>query len=164
MNYSAEVKETMISRMMAPNSESISRISREEGISEQTLRNWRDRARAEGNVTPGKAGNSSAWSTQDKFLVVVETAKLNEAELAEYARKKGLYVEQIRAWKDACVNANGRVAKEAAKLNRELKASEKERHRLEMELARKEKALAETAALLVLRKKAHAIWGEAEDE
>ena len=75
-----------------------------------------------------------------------------------------VYVEQIRAWKDACVNANGRVAKEAAKLNRELKASEKERHRLEMELARKEKALAETAALLVLRKKAHAIWGEAEDE
>ena len=45
---------------------------------------------------------------------------MNEMELAEYARKKGLYVEQIKAWKDACLNANGGVAKEAARLNREL--------------------------------------------
>ena len=46
---------------------------------------------------------------------------MNETELAEYARKKGLYVEQIKSWKDACLNANGGVAKEAARLNRELK-------------------------------------------
>ena len=100
----------------------------------------------------------------DKFLVVVETASMNETELAEYARKKGLYVEQIKAWRDACVNANGGVAREAARLNQELKESEKERRRLEKELSRKEKALAETAALLVLRKKADAIWGVPEDE
>ena len=52
-----------------------------------------------------------------KFLIVVETASMNETELAEYARKKGLYVEQIKAWKDACMNANGGVAKEASRLN-----------------------------------------------
>ena len=62
------------------------------------------------------------------------------------------------------MNANGGVAKEAARLNKELKESEKERKKLEKELARKEKALAETAALLVLRKKANAIWGDPEDE
>ncbi|MDD6414039.1 MAG: IS3 family transposase, partial [Blautia sp.] len=101
---------------------------------------------------------------QDKFLIVVETASMNETELAEYARKKGLYVEQIKAWKDACMNANGGIAKEAARLNRELRDSEKERRKLERELARKEKALAETAALLVLRKKADAIWGDPEEE
>ena len=59
---------------------------------------------------------------------------------------------------------DGGVAKEAARLNKELKESEKERKKLEKELARKEKALAETAALLVLRKKADAIWGDPEDE
>ena len=84
---------------------------------------------------------------------------MNETELAEYARKKGLYVEQIKAWKDACMNANGGVAKEASRLNRELNDSEKERRKLE-----KEKALAEAAALIVLSKKANAIWGESEDE
>ena len=163
MNYSPELKESLIRRMLPPDNEPISKIAREEGISEQTLRSWRDKARKEGTAAPGKSGTSEEWSTQDKFLIVVETASMNETELADYARKKGLFVEQIKAWRDACMNANGGVAKEAARLNRELKESEKERKRLEKELLRKDKALAETAALLVLRKKAAAIWGEPED-
>ena len=89
---------------------------------------------------------------------------MNETDLAEYARKKGLYVDQINAWRDACMNANGGVAREAARLNKELKNSEKERKKLEKELQRKEKALAEAAALLVLSKKANAIWGDREEE
>lgn len=164
MNYSPELKESLLRRMLPPNNESITKIAREEGISEQTLRNWRDKARADGMPAPGTDAQPDEWSTQDKFLVVVETVSMNETELAEYARKKGLYVEQIRSWKDACMNANGGVAKEAARLNRELKESEKERKKLEKELQRKEKALAEAAALLVLSKKAEAIWGAPEDE
>ena len=164
MNYSPELKEAMLRRMLPPNNESITKISKEEGISEQTLRNWRDKARKEGVAAPGKGAKPDDWSTQDKFLIVVETASLNEAELAEYARKKGLYVEQIKAWRDACMNANGGVAKEAARLNRELKDSIKERKKLEKELQRKEKALAEAAALLIMSKKAAAIWGDPEDE
>ena len=123
--------------MLPPNNESITKISREEGISEQTLRNWRDKARKEGYAAPGTDAVPDDWSTQDKFLVVVETAGMNETELAEYARKKGLYIEQIKAWKDACMNANGGIAKEASRLNRELKDSEKERRKLEKELQRK---------------------------
>ena len=164
MNYSPELKESLLRRMLPPNNESITKIAREEGISEQTLRNWRDKARADGMPAPGTDAQPDEWSTQDKFLVVIETVSMNETELAEYARKKGLYVEQIRSWKDACMNANGGVAKEAARLNRELKESEKERKKLEKELQRKEKALAEAAALLVLSKKAEAIWGAPEDE
>ena len=164
MNYSQEFKDAMLRRMLPPNNESITKISREEGISEQTLRNWRDQARRNGYAAPGTDAAPDDWSTQDKFLVVVETAGMNETELAAYAREKGLYVEQIKAWKDACVNANGGVAQEAARLNKELKASEKERRKLEKELQYKDKALAETAALLTLSKKARAIWGDPEDE
>ena len=164
MNYSPELKEALLRRILPPNNESITKISREEGISEQTLRNWRDKARKEGYAAPAKDARPDDWSTQDKFLVVVETASMNETDLAEYARSKGLFVEQIRAWRDACMNANGGIAKEAARLNRELKDSEKERKKLERELQRKEKALAEAAALLVLSKKANAIWGDPEDE
>ena len=164
MNYSPEFKEAMLRRMLPPNNESIKKIAKEEGLSEQTLRNWRGKARKEGYAAPGTDASPDDWSTQDKFLIVVETASLNESELAEYARKKGLYVEQIKAWKDACMNANGGIAKEAARLNRELKDSQKERKMLEKELQRKEKALAEAAALLVLSKKANAIWGDPEDE
>ena len=146
MNYSKELKDALLRRMLPPNNESITKISKEEGISEQTLRNWRDKARRDGCAAPGTDALPDDWSTQDKFLVVVETASMNETELAEYARKKGLYVEQIKSWKDACLNANGGVAKEAARLNRELKDSEKECKKLEKELQRKEKALAELNA------------------
>ena len=62
------------------------------------------------------------------------------------------------------MNANGGIAKEAARLNRELKESQKEKKKLELELRRKDKALAEAAALLVLSKKANAIWGDPEGE
>ena len=79
--------------------------------------------------------------------------------------KNGLYVEQIKDWKDACMNANGGIAKEASRLNRELKDSENERRKLEKELQRKEKALAEAAALLVLSKKGQMrSGGHPEDE
>ena len=137
MNYSPELKDALLRRMLPPNNESITKISREEGISEQTLRNWRDKARKEGYAALGTDAVPDDWSTQDKFLVVVETASMN---------------------------ANGGIAKEASRLNRELKDSEKERRKLEKELQRKEKALAEAAALLVLSKKANAIWGDSEDE
>lgn len=163
MNYSLELKEAILRRLLPPNSESVSKVSREEGISEQTIRNWLSKARKDGHPAPGKDVVTDEWSTQDKFLTVIETASLTETELAEYARKKGLYVEQIQQWRDACMNANGGIAKEAARLNRELKESEKERRKLEKELQRKEKALAEAAALLVLSKKANAIWGDPEE-
>lgn len=163
MNYSPELKESILRRLLPPQSESVSKVASEEGIPEQTLRNWMNKARQEGHPAPGKDSVTDDWSTQDKFLTVVETASLSETELAEYARKKGLYVEQIKAWRDACINANGGVAKEAARLNRELKDSERERKKLEKEVQRKDKALAEAAALLVLSKKAQAIWGDPED-
>lgn len=164
MVYSKELKEAVIKRMLPPKNESISKISREEGISAQTLRNWRAEARADGKAAPATGGNSDKWSTGDKFLIVVETAGMNESELSEYCRKKGLYTEQIKSWRDACRQANGGIAEEAARLNRELKKKEKDVKNLEKELTRKEKALAEAAALLVLRKNMEAIWGVQEDE
>ncbi|WP_419584705.1 hypothetical protein [Thiolapillus sp.] len=52
----------------------------------------------------------------------------------------------------------------SANERRELQRTKKQKRQIEKALKRKEKALAETAALLVLSKKCHAIWGEAEEE
>ena len=164
MQYSNELREAVLRRLLPPQNESVSKVAAEEGISEQTLRNWLNKAKEEGTSADDFDVPADKWSTQDKSMIVVETARMNETDLAEYARKKGLYVDQIKSWRDACMNANGGVAKEAARLNGEFKASERENRKLEQELARKEKALAETAALLVLRKKADAIWGDPEGE
>ena len=163
MHHSPELKEAVLRRLLPPNSESITKVSREEGIPQGTLTRWKNEAKAQGIAAP-TGENAETWSTQDKFLIVVETASMNESDLAEYARKKGLYVEQIKAWRDACVNANGGIAREAANLHHELKESQKARKKLEKEIQRKDKALAEAAALLVLSKKANAIWGDPEEE
>ena len=164
MQYSNELREAILRRVLPPNSEPISRVAAEEGISEQTIRNWRDKAQEDSVRVTDFSSPADAWSTADQCLVVVEAARMDEAALAEYARKKNLYVDQIRNWRDACLNANGGMAKEAARLHKELKAAERKNRDLTRELSRKEKALAETAALLVLRKKADAIWGEPEGE
>jgi len=97
--------------------------------------------------------------------VVLESASLNEAQLAEYCRRKGLYVEQIKAWREACEQANSAAQPVKTRHEREEeKAANKRIKQLERELRRKDAALAETAALLVLRKKAEALWGKDEDE
>ncbi|MBJ6363929.1 transposase [Paenibacillus sp. MAHUQ-46] len=75
-----------------------------------------------------------------------------------------MFVEQVEAWRDACIEANGGMAAQAGKLQKELRTKEQENKALSRELRRKEAALAEAAALLVLRKKAQAIWGDQEDE
>lgn len=93
--------------------------------------------------------------------MVVETAALSEVERGEYCRKRGLYAEHLQAWRRAGEQANrGTPAAGSGE-----RAAERRRIReLEAELQRKDKALAETAAWLVLRKKAQAIWGEAAAE
>ena len=164
VRYSQEQKESIIKRMMPPNNESVSKISKEEGISDVTLYKWRRQARAAGVATPGNGQTSDKWSSQDKFLIVIETFAMNEIELAEYCRKKGLYREQIEAWKSVCLQANGQAFDQAKQLNGALKEEQKRAKQLEKELQKKEKALAEAAALLLLRKKAQAIWGDDEEE
>ena len=93
----------------------------------------------------------------------MQTYPMNETELAEYCRAKGHFAEQNEAWRDACLKENGGVAKQSAALQQELKTEKKRSKELEKELRRKESALAETAALLTLRRKARAIWGDGED-
>ena len=161
--HPSELKNKIIGRMMPPTNESIRTLSRETGISEPTLHQWRTQARKNGFAAPADGKESDRWSPQDKFLIVMQTYPMNETELAEYCRSKGLFAEQIEAWRDACLQANGGVAKQSAALQQELKTEKKRSKELEKELRRKESALAETAALLTLRRKARAIWGDGED-
>jgi transposase len=164
VRYSQKQKEAIIKRMMPPNNESVLHISKEEGISDVTLYKWRKEARTAGVAIPGNGQSSEKWSSQDKFLIVMETFAMNESELAEYCRKKGLYREQIEAWKSVCLQANGQAFDQAKQLNGALKEEQNRTKQLEKELQKKEKALAEAAAILLLRKKAQAIWGDDEEE
>lgn len=164
VRYSQNQKEAIVKRMMPPNNESVAQIAKEEGITEVTLYKWRKEARAAGVATPGNGQTSDKWNSQDKFLIVMETFAMNELELADYCRKKGLYREQIEVWRSVCLQANGQAFDQAKQLNGQLKEEKQRAKQLEKELQKKEKALAEAAAILLLRKKAQAIWGDDEEE
>jgi len=163
VGYSPERKAALLKRMLPPNNLAIRQLSQEEGISEATLHKWRAEARGKGQLLPDADAGPQGWTSRDKFAAVLEAAALNEADLAEYCRKRGLYPAQIAAWRSACEQANDWDRASTARLGQATKEEKKRVKDLERELARKEKALAEAAALLILRKKASAIWGGGED-
>jgi len=163
MKYSLERKEAVLKKMVPPHHRSIAALAEEEGISTATLYRWRTQARAHGRLFPDGATGPKGWRGREKLAAVMETAGLNEAERAKYCRKRGLYPDQTLAWRTACEQATEGDAVRSRSV-RELTQADKRRIKdLDRELARKEKALAETAALLILRKKAQAIWGDGED-
>ena len=151
--YPKEMKEAIIARMLEGD-ETVTDIQRDTGVGISTLYRWRDQAKHQkGLSATTKYKNADKWSSQDKFMVVFETANLTEIEFSEYCREKGIYPEQVKEWKEACINANDNAREKSTKVGKELRVERKEKEKLEKELARKEKALAEAAALLVLQKK-----------
>lgn len=156
--YSLERKAAVLDKMLPPHNLSIPEVAQQEGISMGCLYNWLKQARLEGKPVPGSRKNTpDDWPSQDKLAVVIETASLNAAELSEYCRSKGLFPEQIERWKQACVQGLG-----APKPESDSKETRKKVLKLEKEILRKDKALAEAAALLILQKKVQALWEDGE--
>ena len=97
------------------------------------------------------------WTAEEKMRAVIEYEGMDEQERGRYLREKGLYSVDIERWLEEMRRALSKKPKKGD-------PKEKRIRQLEGELRRKEKALAETAALLVLKKKAQEIWGDSEDE
>ena len=160
MRYSTERKEAVLKKMLPPHNRPIRDLAREEGISVATLYSWRKAARASGRLLPDGDQSPDGWTAADKFAAVVETAALNEADLSAWCRERGLYPGQVRRWRRACEEANDWDRAQNDRLRAARKADQQRLKSLERELKKKNKALAEAAALLVLSKKAEAIWGD----
>ena len=156
--YVTEFKENIIARMLPPRSESVRSISKETGISVDTLYTWRIQYRNNQHVPAISAsGLLRNHDSEEKLMAIIETASLSETELGEYCRRKGYYPEQIAGWRASIVQGSA----PPNKADREqLQQQSKMIKQLHQELNRKEKALAETAALLVLGKKVAALWEE----
>ena len=158
--YSTDFKEQMVRKMMPPNSQSVAQISRDTGVPYATLYTWKKQYQARGIVVPAKNTNADKWDAKTKLAAIIQTAAMNEAERSEYCRQNGLYVEQLDEWKEDFETSG--VSSPADK--KALAAERKKSRKLEKELLRKDRALAETAALLTLSKKAQAIWGVSEED
>ena len=100
------------------------------------------------------------WSPEEKLKIVLEAAALSDDQIGEFIRRKGIHETHLQQWRLQMLDGLGNQPKRKKKSN---KTEAKQIKKLEKELRRKDKALAETAALLVLKKKVQEIWGD-EDE
>ena len=162
--YSSVRKQAVIRKVLGPNPIPIAKLVKEEGISDATLYTWRKQAKAEGQFVPGNDKNPDKWSAEARFACIVETATLTESELSQYCRERGLYPEQLYQWKQAFILGQQTQKQSQRSEQQQTKADHKKIKQLEKELRRKDKALAETAALLVLQKKLNALWEESEED
>lgn len=85
--------------MLPPLSLRVAEVSRTEGIGLQTIHNWRNQARQQSHPMPTNHKTRNNGLGVTKLATTIETATLCENELSEYRRNKGLYVEQVKAWR-----------------------------------------------------------------
>ena len=97
--YSLAVQADVRKRMSTPNRQDVPQISKELGIHQSTLYQWRSNWRLRGDVVPASEKDPESWSAADKFTVVLETAGFNVTELNSYCRERGLFLEQVDRWR-----------------------------------------------------------------
>jgi len=159
--YSKKLKESVFKRLAPPNAEKVPALAKELNIPKTTLYTWRTKV-LKGSSTLNK--KAQKWSSKDKFQAVLETASLSELETSKYCREKGVHLQELKRWVKQCQNANNVNLEDPKELKDTLNNEKQKTKELKKELRHKEKALAETAALLVLRKKANAIWGDQKED
>ena len=162
MSYPKVVKEAALEKMFQTDL-SLREIADQLGIPRATLHTWKRQYQMNNDQAEPIQTPAESWSPEAKFAVVLHTATLSEAELSAYCREKGVYPGQIKAWREACIRGN---EPQDRPLRREASYQQHKRKikALEREVKRKDQALAETVALLVLRKKYDALWEDPEDD
>jgi transposase-like protein len=173
--YSEAFRRRMVQRMTPPRATSATTLSAEVGVPQPTLSRWLRDAATVGDVAKRKKTETrapqreaiaarplSSWAPEEKVAIVLEAGGVTEAELGGWLRARGLHEEDLTRFRDEVRAAA--VAGLAPKRTKGTAAEQKRIKELERELRRSKAALAETAALLVLRKKAVALWGEEGDD
>ena len=174
MQYPDMFKDAMIQKMTGPDAISASALSRQVDVPQATLSKWLRMAGVGSSynfhnvpkdyIKMAKLNNPrrpNDWSAEDKLKVVMEAASLDDEQLGAFLRQKGLHKTHLEQWRLQMLDG---LQNSFSKMKAKQKKTDAKRIRaLEKEINRKDKALAETAALLVLKKKAQEIWGDEDD-
>lgn len=168
MSYPVEYREHLVRRMIGVEDCSAHQLSRDTGVPRQTLCRWRNEAlrvnwmeRDEDSAKRPPRLRPQDWPAQAKLRVVLEAAALEDEELGAFLRREGVHEAQLAEWRESALSGALRSLSDRQRRSEARSARERQ---LERELARKEKALAEAAALLVLRGKLDALLAEEGDD
>jgi transposase len=169
VKYTDTFKNRMVQKLAMPRGPSAGGLSTEVGVPQPTLSRWlREAGRVSGEDvvpliphtrSPMSAKRPQDWTAEEKLAVVIEAAAASEEDLGGFLRRKGLHEAQLNEWRRQVLASLGKPPARSSKRSVEARRVKQ----LEKELHRKDKALAETAALLVLQKKVQTLWGDGDD-
>ena len=156
--FSEEFKSSIIQKSLLPGGPTLVELARKHDLTLSTVYGWKAKYAKSASMSKSKK-----WTPEQKLEAIIQTASMNENELGEFLRKNGLHSSDLEKWRNdfySSQKAPGRPQKDPAQAK--LEKSEKQ---LKKELSRKERALAEMSARVVLLKKSHQIFGgDGEDE
>ena len=158
MFYNQKFRDQAVKRMLGRGPRPVAEVMEATGVSAPTLYRW-VRDSVAGDVNTGSKKDTRRRSFWEQARLVVEADGLSGEELGAFLRSEGLYESDIARWKE---ELPGQMEKRTAA--QQTKSDKKKIKKLESELRRKDKALAEAAALLVLQKKVQEIWGDEDDD
>ena len=155
--YSEAFIEQAVVKLFSRGKRPVREVALDLNVNYHTAKNWMKRGSPDkAGMSLGKEKRPQDWSAQEQLLALQETHALSGEALQAWCRKKGLFAHHLSNWKAAFC-----AATKAGSGTRALRSLKNENDQLKRELVRKEKALAEAAALLILQKKFRALW---EDE
>lgn len=160
--YSNEFKEKLLAKVFSPNAISALQLAKKAGVPYPTLTSWISMRKKKQFPASPAAISSKDKGAATKLQAVFDTQEMSAAEKGAYCRKHGFYPHNLEEWKTEMLS--GVETKPSKTSQSEKRQYIAENKRLTRELARKDKALAEVTALLVLKKKANLIWGDGEDD
>lgn len=154
--YGEAFRNRVVARLLPPESANAGVVAKEIGVSVQTLERWREEVQS-------MPARGRAWTAGARLEAVIAAAALGEADKSAWCRGHGIYPTELDKWRSSATTAlaepeEARASPQATRQDR------KRIKELERELLRKDRALAETAALLVLSKKVAAIFNKGEGE
>ena len=161
-HLSPEAKEAIVLKALTRGSDSIASIAKANNVGASSLNKWLRRYR-EGlpfSANTHSANKKTDLSRADKFQHILSAHGLDEVSLGAYCRQHGLYSHQLTEWKKQLMKDDSKMTNQQQQA--EVKALKEENKRLQHDLNRKDKALAEASALLIMKKKADLIWGVSE--
>lgn len=170
IRFSDEFKHQAVQKLLNRNEGvTIEEIATSLGISLSTINRWKflfQRATLSGNGLQTMAKGHTEkrpedWTKEQRFNAIVACHDLSEEQINAYCRSQGIYVHHIEQWKLEFLGGDN--AADTVQSQQKVRQLSQQNQKLKRDLTRKDKALAETAALLVLQKKVQDIWSEDED-
>ena len=154
--FTHDFKKAIVEKITVPGGVSVSAMSKELGLPYMTVYGW---VRYHANISSMK--KRIDWTPERKLEAIIETAKMSEIDLGIYLRSKGLHSQDLEQWRQDFYEAQRHTGR--PRQNPEVAALKNREKELEKDLQRKDKALAEMSARIVLLKKSRLIWGDGED-